>query len=83
MKTTGENSFILITGACGGLGRAFAFECARRGNLFLTARSAERLAALKADGKSTVRGIKHIDRGYYDFDEKLAALGAHIKRVNQ
>ena len=49
MKTTGENSFILITGACGGLGRAFAFECARRGNLFLTARSAERLAALKAD----------------------------------
>lgn len=41
------------------------------------------LAALKADGKSTVRGINHIDRGYYDFDEKLSALGAHIKRVNQ
>ncbi len=49
METTGKNSFILITGACGGLGRAFAFACAERGNLFLTARSAERLAALKEE----------------------------------
>ena len=49
MKTTGENSFLFITGACGGLGRAFAFECAKSGNLFLTARSAERLAALKEE----------------------------------
>lgn len=49
MKTTGENSFLFITGACGGLGRAFAFECAKYGNLFLTARSAERLAALKEE----------------------------------
>ena len=49
MKTTGENSFVLITGACGGLGRAFAFACAERGNLFLTARSAGRLAALKEE----------------------------------
>lgn len=49
MKTTGENSFLFITGACGGLGRAFAFECAKSGNLFLTARSSERLAALKEE----------------------------------
>ncbi len=29
--------FVLITGAAGGLGRAFAVECARRGwDLFLT-----------------------------------------------
>ncbi len=41
------------------------------------------LAALKAEGRSVVRGINHIDRGYYDFDERLTALGAHIKRVNQ
>ena len=49
MKTTGENSFVFITGACGGLGRAFAFACAEQGNLFLTARSAGRLAALKEE----------------------------------
>lgn len=49
MKTAGENSFIFITGACGGLGRAFAFACGEKGNLFLTARSAERLASLKRE----------------------------------
>ena len=39
--------YTLITGACGGLGRAFTEELAARGEaLFLTGRSEERLAAL-------------------------------------
>lgn len=40
------------------------------------------LAALKAEGRSTVSDIYHIDRGYYGFDEKLRSLGAHITRVS-
>ncbi len=40
-------TYTLITGACGGLGRAFVRVLAERGeNLFLTGRSGERLSAL-------------------------------------
>lgn len=38
------------------------------------------LAALSADGKSTIRNIRQIDRGYENIDKKLAALGASIVR---
>lgn len=38
------------------------------------------LAALSADGVSTIRNIRQIDRGYERIDEKLAGLGASIKR---
>ena len=39
------------------------------------------LAALAADGQSTIRNIEQIDRGYECVDEKLQALGAKIERV--
>jgi UDP-N-acetylglucosamine 1-carboxyvinyltransferase len=39
------------------------------------------LAALSAQGKSTIRNISQIDRGYEKVEQKLAALGAHIERV--
>jgi UDP-N-acetylglucosamine 1-carboxyvinyltransferase len=39
------------------------------------------LAALKAEGKTAVLDISHIDRGYADFEGKLSALGGKIKRV--
>lgn len=40
---------VLITGACGGLGRALSGECARRGyNLFLTDVDGSKLAALRS-----------------------------------
>ncbi len=39
------------------------------------------LAALKAEGQSTVTELSHIDRGYADFEEKLSRLGAKIRRV--
>ena len=36
------------------------------------------VAALGAHGKSIVRGVHHIHRGYENFDKKLRALGADI-----
>lgn len=39
------------------------------------------LAALSAQGKSVIRNITQIDRGYEKVDQKLAALGASIRRV--
>ncbi len=40
------------------------------------------LAALCAEGTTTISNIRQIDRGYERVDDKLRALGAHIKRVN-
>ena len=39
------------------------------------------LAGLVADGDTVVDRIYHIDRGYESIEEKLAKLGAHIRRV--
>lgn len=39
------------------------------------------IAALSADGKSTIQNIEQIDRGYQFIDERLRALGADIRRV--
>ena len=39
------------------------------------------VAALKAEGQSSVLDLSHIDRGYADFESKLRILGAKIKRV--
>jgi UDP-N-acetylglucosamine 1-carboxyvinyltransferase len=41
------------------------------------------IAALSADGETAVDGVQHIDRGYEDFDEKLTALGAHVRRERE
>lgn len=39
------------------------------------------IAALSANGKSTIHNIEQIDRGYQKIDKRLQALGASIKRV--
>jgi len=39
------------------------------------------LAGLVADGTTHVRRVYHLDRGYEHIEEKLAPLGAKIKRV--
>ncbi|MGQ9701768.1 MAG: UDP-N-acetylglucosamine 1-carboxyvinyltransferase [bacterium] len=41
------------------------------------------LAGLVARGKTYVRRIYHLDRGYERFEKKLAELGARIKRVKE
>ena len=38
------------------------------------------LAGLVADGQTVISDIEHIDRGYEHFVDKLAGIGAHIKR---
>ena len=39
------------------------------------------LAALIAEGPSTIYGIERLDRGYESFEKRLSALGAKIERV--
>ncbi len=39
------------------------------------------LAGLVAEGHTRVTELKHLDRGYVNFHQKLAALGADIERV--
>ena len=41
------------------------------------------IAALAAEGVSTIGNITQIDRGYERFDERLRALGAHIERQGE
>ncbi|MBI3159354.1 MAG: UDP-N-acetylglucosamine 1-carboxyvinyltransferase [Chloroflexi bacterium] len=41
------------------------------------------LAALAARGKSEIRNVAQIDRGYERVDEKLQALGAKIERLSE
>jgi UDP-N-acetylglucosamine 1-carboxyvinyltransferase len=41
------------------------------------------LAALAAQGTSTIRNVGQIDRGYERVDEKLRAMGARIERIKE
>jgi UDP-N-acetylglucosamine 1-carboxyvinyltransferase len=47
----------------------------------LRASAALVLAALRAEGRTEINRVYHIDRGYEHIDEKLTALGAQITRV--
>ena len=40
------------------------------------------IAALSAEGRSTIHNIGQIDRGYQDIERRLCALGAKIERVD-
>lgn len=40
------------------------------------------IAALSADGESTIQNIEQIDRGYEQIDERLRQIGAHITRLD-
>ncbi len=41
------------------------------------------IAALSAKGKSVIRNVSQIDRGYQEVDRKLKELGAHITRIKE
>jgi len=47
----------------------------------LRAGMAHLIAALIAEGESTIDGVEEIDRGYEKVDERLNKLGANIKRI--
>ncbi len=40
------------------------------------------IAALGAQGQSEISGIEHIERGYENFENKLASIGVNIKKYN-
>ena len=40
------------------------------------------IAALSAEGKSTIHNIEQIDRGYQNIDNRLQMLGADIRRID-
>ncbi len=41
------------------------------------------IAAMSAEGTSTIQNIEQIDRGYKDIDKRLNALGARITRIDE
>ena len=49
----------------------------------LRASAALVLAGLAARGRTTVNRVYHIDRGYENIEQRLNAVGAHIRRVEQ
>ncbi|MEX2374407.1 MAG: hypothetical protein WD942_02325 [Dehalococcoidia bacterium] len=46
----------------------------------IRAGAAAMVAALAAEGESTILDIHHLDRGYADFQQRLGALGADVTR---
>ena len=51
--------------------------------LDIRAGAAMAIAALTADGVTEITDIQHVDRGYEDFDAKLTALGAEVRRESE
>jgi UDP-N-acetylglucosamine 1-carboxyvinyltransferase len=49
----------------------------------LRARAALVIAGLAAEGKTFVKNIHYVERGYERLIEKLTALGAKIRRVEE
>jgi UDP-N-acetylglucosamine 1-carboxyvinyltransferase len=64
-----------------GLGRAQKLRAITMSTPDIRAGVALLIAALSAEGKSTIQNIDQIDRGYQYIDERLKKLGAQIKRV--
>src|SRR5688572_1880045 len=64
-----------------GLERKFKLRGIRMTSPDIRAGVALLIAALSAEGKSTIQNIDQIDRGYQYIDKRLQALGAEIKRV--
>ena len=52
------------------------------GDFALGAMVAQVLAALAAEGESTIDRVYHIDRGYDRIEERLNSVGASVKRFN-
>ena len=48
----------------------------------LRATAALALAGLSANGKTSVQGLEHLERGYEDFSTKLKEIGANIVNKN-
>ncbi len=65
-----------------GLARKFPLRGITMSSPDIRAGVALLIAALSAEGKSTIQNIEQIDRGYQNIDERLKSLGARITRVS-
>ena len=63
-----------------GLGRKYPLRGITMSSPDIRAGQALLIAALSAEGKSTIQNIEQIDRGYQNIDTRLQALGADILR---
>jgi len=64
-----------------GLGRKYPLRGITMSSPDIRAGQALVIAALSAEGKSTIQNIEQIDRGYQYIDKRLQELSADIKRV--
>jgi UDP-N-acetylglucosamine 1-carboxyvinyltransferase len=64
-----------------GLDRKFSRRATRMSSPDIRAGIALLIAALSAEGTSTIHNIEQIDRGYEQIDKRLRDLGAKIERV--
>lgn len=64
-----------------GLNRQFPLKALEMTSPDIRAGVALLIAAMSAEGKSTIHNIEQIDRGYQNIDIRLNQLGANIKRI--
>jgi UDP-N-acetylglucosamine 1-carboxyvinyltransferase len=64
-----------------GLARKYPLRGINMSSPDIRAGQALLIAALSAEGKSTIQNIEQIDRGYQNIDTRLQALGAQIQRI--
>ena len=65
-----------------GLNHEFKFKATKMSSPDIRAGVSLLLAALAADGESTIENVEQIDRGYQNIDKRLNAIGAQITRIN-
>ena len=65
-----------------GLNQKFKFKSTTMSSPDIRAGVSLLLAALAAEGESTIHNVEQIDRGYQNIDKRLNAIGAQIKRIN-
>jgi len=65
-----------------GLNHQFKFKATTMTSPDIRAGVSLLLAALAADGESTIHNIEQIDRGYQNIDKRLNAIGAQITRID-
>ncbi|WP_367341998.1 UDP-N-acetylglucosamine 1-carboxyvinyltransferase [Limosilactobacillus sp.] len=76
------NANFMIEGSTAVLNGPTMFNGAEVSATDLRAGAALVLAGLAAHGITQVSNLQYLDRGYYHFHQKLAALGANIDRVD-
>ena len=65
-----------------GLNHQFQFKATTMTSPDIRAGVSLLLAALAADGESTIHNVEQIDRGYQNIDKRLNAIGAQITRID-